>query len=153
MIPRCARYSRWPSDSASGPFGLSVVANHDGRQRSQCHTMGTERSQTELQSKYEPFAPLAGRHLRCLLREGLRQFVVQGEDDRPLVGEVTIQERGTHADPGRDIAQRSRFIATLANQGDSRLVELEARRLAAGRSARRPASFPWFANFSEHVYY
>ena len=52
-----------------------------------------------------------------------------------------------------DIAQRSRLIATLANQGDGRLVEPEARRLASGRSTGRPASFPRLANFSEHVYY
>jgi hypothetical protein len=115
--------------------------------------MRAERSQTELKGKYEPFAPPAPRHLGCLLREGLRQLVVQREDDGPLVGEVTIQERGAYSSPGRDIAQRSRFITTLANQGDGRLVESEARRLTSGRSTRRSASFPWLANFSEHVYH
>jgi hypothetical protein len=70
--------------------------------------MGAERAQ-------KPFAPLATGHVSCLLREGLRQFVVQGEDDGPLVGEVAIQERWAHPRSGRDIPQRRRFITTLAD--------------------------------------
>ena len=99
------------------------VANHHGRQRSQCDTMGTECEQTELEGKNEPFAPLAARNLGCLLRKGLRQLVVQREHDGALVGEVPVQQRGAHPGPRRHIAQRSRLITTLANQGDRRLVK------------------------------
>src|SRR5262249_25285951 len=112
-----------------------------------------ERSQAELQGEYEPVAPLASGHLGGPLREGLRQLVVQREDDGPLAGEVTIQERGTHSGQGRDVAQRRCFVPTLADQGDGRLVESEARRLASGRSTRRTASLARLANFSKHVYH
>jgi hypothetical protein len=66
--------------------------------------MRAERPQTELKGKYEPFAPPAARHCGCLLRERLRQFIVQREDDGTLVREVTIQECGTDSGPGRDVA-------------------------------------------------
>ena len=102
---------------------------------------GPSDTQAELEGEDEPVAPLASRHLGRLLRERLGQFVIQGEDDGPLVWKVAIQERGTHAGPGRHLAQRGRLIATLANQADGRLVETETGGLSFGRPTWRAASF------------
>ena len=129
------------------------VTDQDRSERPERHSMRPEDLEAGGQGEDKSVAPSPDRHVRSATRVVRRQFVVKRDDDGLFAREVAIQESDTDARVFGDLAQGRRFVAAGCDQFHRRRVQpIPCRGTLEGRSWR-PATFPWFDIFSEHVHY
>src|SRR5262245_23087645 len=114
--------------------------------------MRLKSAHTRLEGEQEPITPLAGFHRGGLTREVSGELLIQGDDDRLLAWEISVQQ--THADMCvfGDLAQRRGLIAPLADHPNRSLVKTVSGRRALRRLTWRAATFSALDIISEHVH-
>src|SRR5262245_45656133 len=114
--------------------------------------MRLKSAHTRLEGEQEPITPLAGFHRRRLAREVSGEFLIQGDDDRLLAWEISVQQ--THADARvfGDLTQRCVLVAPFADHPNSSFVKAVSRCRALRRLTRRTATLSALDIFSEHVH-
>src|SRR3954462_11843564 len=114
--------------------------------------MRLQHAQDRFERENETLAPPSGPHRCRLARIIRRELLIQGDDDRLLTWEVSIQQ--AHADPRLpgDVPKRCGLVPPLADHPECDLIQAISGSRALRRLTRGTPTFCTLDIFSEHVH-